>query len=135
MRINSPSTVTIPRLSPQTLTLGPYTIPPGYPIVSNIYGVLHNNMTWESPFLFQPSRFLNNEGDDGRWMVFGTGPRRCPARNMALYEMRTVFAFLLRDYKFHLAPGSIHEHQIKNRPSTFALNLPYDLYVEFEKLA
>ncbi|KIP02446.1 hypothetical protein PHLGIDRAFT_79103 [Phlebiopsis gigantea 11061_1 CR5-6] len=131
MRLNGPSVATIPRLSASAIQLGPYTIPPNIPIVLNLYGVLHLGTTWDAPDSFLPERWLVQSEIDDAWMPFGTGLRRCPAMNFSLYEQRTVLTMLLRKYEWTLPPGSPHEDIIQNGLSTFALNLPKDLKIDF----
>ncbi|PBK62202.1 cytochrome P450 [Armillaria solidipes] len=134
MRINSPSTVTIPRVSAETIHIGGYPLPSGVPIVLNIHAVLHNSQTWEDPDVFKPEHFINGISDEAKWMSFGVGPRQCPARNFALYELRTLSCMLLREYRWTLPEKSIHSSgRLKNWFSAFALNLPYDLYIDFTR--
>ncbi len=135
MRINSPSTVTIPRVSAETICIGGYPLPSGVPTVLNIHAVLHNDQTWEDPDAFKPERFIKGISDEAKWMSFGVGPRQCPARNFALYELRTLSCMLLREYRWALPEDSIHSGgRLKNRFSAFALNLPYNLYINFTQI-
>ena len=58
---------------------------------------------------FDPSRWLAHEGerqgahDTSTFLPFGTGPRFCPGRNLALLQIRTVLAMLCRNFEFDLA--------------------------------
>ncbi|EIW76814.1 cytochrome P450, partial [Coniophora puteana RWD-64-598 SS2] len=69
-----------------------------------------------------------------RWMPFSVGPRKCPARNFALYEIRTIAAMFLREFEWTLPKGSIHEDEIQNSFFAFSLSLPYDLDITFRPL-
>jgi len=69
-----------------------------------------------------------------RWMPFSVGPRKCPARNFALYEMRTITAMFLREFEWTLPEGSIHEDEIQNSFFAFSLSLPHDLDITFRSL-
>ena len=136
MRLNGPSVATIPRLCDLPIRLGGHLIPPNVPITLNLYGILHNDEIWTFPDEFRPDRWLSgDESLDIAWMPFGTGPRRCPAANFSLYEQRTLLAMLLRKYEWTLPAGSPHQKRLKNALSTFALNLPDNLYINFKKLA
>jgi cytochrome P450 len=67
---------------------------------------------------FDPERWLVAEGERGyphdtsTFIPFGTGPRLCPGRNLALLEIRTVLAMLCRNFDVELArPGrAVGEH-------------------------
>ncbi|KAI0083058.1 cytochrome P450 [Irpex rosettiformis] len=142
MRLNGPSVLTIPRISPSPITLGSYLIPPNVPIALNLYAVLHNTDVFGSTCdEFIPERWLDKpqvssantrQVDlDAAWMPFSTGPRRCPAMNFSLYEQRTLLSMLLIKYEWTLPQDSKHCEGLKNGLSTFALNLPEDLYIDF----
>lgn len=133
MRISSPTNITIPRISDEPIHLSDRIIPPNVPIVLNLCALLHNNDAYQDEAVFDPERFLF-EADEGKWMVFGSGPRQCPARNFALYEQRTLASLLLREYKWSLPEDSIHRDGLKTSLSTFALSLAKDLYIDFQHL-
>ena len=101
------------------------------PIVLNLYGVAHFDDTWGAPEEFVPDRWLSKSELDDAWMPFSTGLRRCPAMNFSLYEQRTVLAMLLRKYEWSLPADSPHIDVIQNGLSTFALNLPKNLKIDF----
>ena len=54
---------------------------------------------------------------------FALGHRQCPARNFAMYELRTLAAMILQQW----------EAYTKNVFSPFALSLPRDMYIQFTK--
>ncbi len=115
MCLNSPSTVTIPRVKAETIHIGGYPLPSGVPIVLNIHAVLHNSQTWEDPDAFKLEHFINGIGDEAKWMSFGAGPCQCPARNFALYELRTLSCMLLWEYQWTLPEESIQSSgRLKN---------------------
>ena len=62
--------------------------------------------------VFDPDRWLLKDAerqcphDTSAFVPFGTGPRFCPGRNLALLEIRTVLAMLCRNFEVELAePG------------------------------
>lgn len=135
LRLNGPSVMTIPRVSKAEVHLGPYTIPPAVPMVLNLYGVLHYDGTWTAPNEFVPERWFDKGYLDDAWLPFGTGLRRCPAMNFSVYEQRTVLAMLLCKFEWSLPVDSPHTMGLRNGLSTFALNLPTNLDVEFRTLS
>lgn len=53
--------------------------------------------------LFKPERWLKGNGQGGvanprSFMPFGSGPRLCPGRSLALLEMKTVLAMVVRHF-------------------------------------
>ncbi len=60
---------------------------------------------------FDPERWLKDEQtrgcphDTSTFLPFGTGPRFCPGRNLALLQIRTVLAMLCRNFDVELANG------------------------------
>jgi len=64
---------------------------------------------------------------------FALGPRQCPARNFAMYELRTLAAMILQQWEWSLPEDSPHKAYPKNGFSPFALSLPRDMYIQFTK--
>ncbi len=59
--------------------------------------------------LFKPERWLKGDGQRGvanprSFMPFGSGPRLCPGRSLALLEMKTVLAMVVQ--QFDVRPGA-----------------------------
>ncbi|KAH8110287.1 cytochrome P450 [Phellopilus nigrolimitatus] len=138
MRYNNPSTTNIPRVSTEPIRAGGLLIPPGTPVMLNMYGIMHNAAEWPDADTFEPTRFLR-DGVGGAedvpvgWAPFGLGPRQCPARSFSMYEQRTLMAMLLREYEWVLPADSSHVDGIRNAFSAFALNLPEDLDIIFTR--
>lgn len=61
---------------------------------------------------FDPDRWLKSEAERGcphdttAFVPFGSGPRFCPGRNLALLEIRTVLAMLCRNFEVTLADSA-----------------------------
>ena len=94
--------------------------------------------------MFDPARFLHDVktddaatsggGESGGWVTFGLGPRRCLARNFSIYEQRVLISMLLREFRWTLPQDSPHRERLRNGISVFALSLPEDLELDFERL-
>ncbi|ORX57515.1 cytochrome P450 [Hesseltinella vesiculosa] len=59
---------------------------------------------------FVPERWINENGElrresQGKWPAFNAGPRVCLGQNLATLEAIVAIIFLVREYKFSLAPG------------------------------
>ncbi|KAJ7183646.1 cytochrome P450 [Mycena filopes] len=132
LRINTPISYVVPRMSTADAQLGKYAIPAGTSLTVDIYAIHHAEMAWKDPHVFNPMRF--EEESLKSWVPFALGPRQCPARNFAMYEQRALAAVLLRDYEWELPAGSKHSESIQNAFSPFALTVPHELHITFRKL-
>ena len=63
---------------------------------------------------FDPERWLvkdkSSPHDQRAFLPFGGGPRLCPGRNIALTQIRTVLAMLVRNFDIHPAGTGVEEH-------------------------
>ncbi|PPR01287.1 hypothetical protein CVT24_006362 [Panaeolus cyanescens] len=144
LRINTPITYMVPRASEHPASLKAsngkiYDLPPRTSVILNITSIHHNENYWPDAGSFVPERFMGkSEKDESRidaslWLPFALGPRQCPARNFAMYELRTLAAMLLKSYEWTLPAKSPHMDYPKNGFSPFALSLPRDMDIHFTK--
>lgn len=136
LRINTPISYLVPRIGTMPTQLGKYAIPAQRSVIINLYAIHHNDRNWSNGGMFNPERHIGTKrlNADDTWVPFASGPRQCPARNFALYELRVLTSMLLREYKWKLPPGSIHSKQLQNAFSPFALSVPHNLDIEFESI-
>ncbi|TFY70743.1 hypothetical protein EVG20_g2277 [Dentipellis fragilis] len=144
LRINTPITYMVPRSSPRpTLMSGSngktYALPANTSVILNICAIHYNDSYWPDPYQFNPERFFGKtEKDQTRvdaslWLPFALGPRQCPARNFAMYELRTLASMLLQRWEWTLPNDSPHSKAPQNGFSPFALSLPKNMDVVFKK--
>ena len=139
LRLNTPITYIVPRSSTEAFELKglskSYSVPQAASLIMNLTAVHHNSTYYNIPEEFNPDRFLGVGGIDDTsfsvWLPFAAGPRQCPARNFAMYEIRTLAAMLLHEWEWTLPLSSHHAERIKNGFSPFALSLPKNLKVDF----
>ncbi|KAI8318485.1 cytochrome P450 [Martensiomyces pterosporus] len=62
---------------------------------------------WEEPEKFIPERFVDNEDNRRKIMIFNPGVRVCPGRNLAWLEMITTLGNLLKDYDLRVPDDSL----------------------------
>lgn len=130
--MNNPSNFTLPRQADRQKILGGYIIPPMTMMSFNMSSVHHRESTWTDHNTYNPDRFLAPEGS---LVSFGLGHRQCPARNFAMWEIRTIMAMLIGNYRWTLPPDSIHLDQILNGFSfSTNLNIPMNLHIQFRRL-
>ncbi len=76
--------------------VGGYTAEPGQ-IVSHCHWLTHRHPDfWEEPESFRPGRFDAGVPQDGSYIPFSMGRRRCAGREFAMLEMVVALATLLR---------------------------------------
>ncbi|KAI0642425.1 cytochrome P450 [Trametes meyenii] len=131
LRFNTPTAITVPRISESAIYVGGTLIPPNTPVALHLGASHHNDAVWPNPGAFDPQRFLDGKYNPVNWVSFGAGPRRCPARNFSLYEQRVLVSMLLREYRWSLPEDSVHRDTLKNGFSAFALSLPENVDIDF----
>ena len=89
-----------------------YRIPKGSVIMTLMRRIAVDEAHFGHAAEFDPDRWLKSEGerscphDTTAFLPFGTGPRFCPGRNLALLEIRTALAMLCRNFDLTLAAGT-----------------------------
>ncbi|AGO84286.1 Cytochrome P450 [Pandoravirus salinus] len=81
-------------------------VPAGTRVLINGVGIARSPRHWTDPDAFRPERWLADECSRGdaralrASLPFGTGPRACPGRKLALLEVRTAIAALVDAVEF-----------------------------------
>lgn len=103
MRICAATGVFLPRVVPRGgVWFQGHFLPEGTELGINIAGANHHQQTWSNPRRYNPQRFIDNDRAKANVLTFSFGARACPGRSLALCEMVTVLANLLRDFDFVL---------------------------------
>jgi cytochrome P450/nitrite reductase/ring-hydroxylating ferredoxin subunit len=76
-------------------------LPPGTPVVVLTRPPAVSEERFETPRAFRPGRWLSRAAahDVGAHIPFGSGPRLCPGRTLALLEMKVVLAALYQNFE------------------------------------
>ncbi|XP_030632125.1 cytochrome P450 2F2 [Chanos chanos] len=80
-----------------------YQIPRGTLIIPNLTSVLYEEDQWKFPYDFNPSNFLNDQGQFEKpeaFMPFSVGPRTCLGEGLARMELFLILVTLLRRFQF-----------------------------------
>ena len=90
------------------LTIGQLRLRRGDPVAILSRAIALRETAFEQPLRFDPERWLLVDGgrrgfNPRSFMPFGSGPRLCPGRSLALLEMKTVLAMIARHFRVDAA--------------------------------
>jgi cytochrome P450 len=101
----------------EDLIVGDVEVPKGSWLTVMLRSPALDPASFARPSQFEPERWLPERPDGdahaaGVSMPFGSGPRICPGRSLALLEMRVVLATLIKNFDFERvgSPDEVHEH-------------------------
>lgn len=93
----------------EDVELDGYRIPKGTIVMMLTRHIAVDDRRFGNASAFDPDRWLKSDAERGcphdttAFLHFGTGPRFCPGRNLALLEIRTALAMLCRNFEVSLA--------------------------------
>ncbi|XP_056151527.1 cytochrome P450 1B1-like [Lampris incognitus] len=110
MRFTSFVPVTIPHSTTSDVTIEGLHIPKDTVVFINQWSVNHDPLKWKDPHIFDPSRFLDENGAldkdlTNSVMIFSTGKRRCIGDQIAKVEIFLFTAVLLHQCSFENEPS------------------------------
>ncbi|XP_041928471.1 cytochrome P450 1B1-like [Alosa sapidissima] len=110
MRYTSFVPLTIPHSTTTDVTFEGLHIPKDTVVFINQWSVNHDPQKWKDPHVFNPSRFLDADGNldrdlTGSVMIFSTGKRRCIGDQIAKVEVFLFSAILLHQCTFERNPA------------------------------
>ncbi|KAJ4776120.1 hypothetical protein LUZ62_060377 [Rhynchospora pubera] len=90
-------------------------VTPGMKIVMSTYAMGRIQKLWGKDCMeFKPERWISGKGTllhvpSYKFVAFGTGPRSCVGKSMALIQMKMVAAAMLYNFRFELVEGHVVE--------------------------
>ncbi|XP_034153117.1 cytochrome P450 1B1-like [Esox lucius] len=110
MRYTSFVPLTIPHSTTSDVTIEGLHIPKDTVVFINQWSVNHDPLKWRDPHIFDPSRFLDENGVldkdlTNSVMIFSTGKRRCIGNQIAKVEIFLFIAILLHQCTFESNPS------------------------------
>ena len=84
-----------------------------------IYGFHRDPEYFPDPLKFDPERFSeeNRENiDPDTYLPFGIGPRNCIGSRFALMELKTIFYYLMLNFKFEVTEKTQIPLKLANNP-------------------
>ncbi|RCV39176.1 hypothetical protein SETIT_8G202500v2 [Setaria italica] len=114
MRLHAPGPLMLPHFSMAECVVEGYTIPSGTRVILNVWALGRDPTYWKSPEEFVPDRFLEEamdaasdfQGNDFRFLPFGSGRRMCPAINFTKANFEIILANLIYHFNWELPPGT-----------------------------
>ncbi|XP_074516119.1 cytochrome P450 1C2 [Sebastes fasciatus] len=105
MRFTSFVPVTIPHSTTSDVTIEGLHIPKDTVVFINQWSINHDPLKWKDPQIFDPSRFLDENGSldkdlTNNVMIFSAGKRRCIGNQIAKVEIFLFFGILLHQCSF-----------------------------------
>jgi cytochrome P450 len=113
-----PVVPTVGRVLQRPMKLGPWELPAGVGVLPCIYLVQRRADLWPEPERFLPERFVGKRLNPYEYFPFGGGARRCVGMAFASYEMKIVFAEILR--RVRLRPATRYQFKVARRGVTLA---------------
>ncbi|KAJ2680565.1 hypothetical protein GGI25_000538 [Coemansia spiralis] len=118
LRIAPAVGVMIPRVSPKGgVMIKGQLISENMLIIINYAIANHHSKHWDRPYEFDLTRYLDNSNARNNILSFSHGKRTCPGRHMAVWQMLSTIANILKDYDLrlpkdfkHLRPDIHNEH-------------------------
>ncbi|XP_019734807.1 cytochrome P450 2K1-like [Hippocampus comes] len=110
----------------QDITFQGYFIKKGTVVVPLLTSVLYDKSEWETPNTFNPSHFLDKEGNfvtRDAFLPFSAGRRVCLGEGLARMELFLFFTSLMQHFHFTPPPG-ISEDELDLKPMVGFTNNP-----------
>ena len=130
LRIASVLPLALPHQTSEETTLGGYTIPKATLVIVNLWAVNHDPRVFENPDVFNPYRFLNEDGKvcekkSKFQLPFSIGSRRCLGSTLAKAEIFLLLACLLQHFEFSSTTGGTIDLEshfgLTLRPKNFSI--------------
>ncbi|KAM9836855.1 cytochrome P450 17A2 [Aulostomus maculatus] len=131
MRIRPVSPVLIPHTAMTDSSIGGHAVGRGTRVLVNMWSIHHDPKHWDSPDLFNPDRFLDNQGQrvtPACFQPFGAGPRVCVGESLARLELFLFLASLLQRMSFRMPDGGPPPN-LQGRLGVVLQPLPYKVVV------
>ncbi|KAK3725306.1 hypothetical protein QZH41_002592 [Actinostola sp. cb2023] len=104
LRISAPAPMGVPHKAMVDTTVQGYSIPKDTTVILNVWAIHHNKDDWKHPEIFNPSRFLDDEGNicssaTRNLLPFGAGRRVCIGETDSKIELFLIVARFLHQFR------------------------------------
>ena len=110
LRYSSLVPLLFPHSTTTDTTLSGYFIPKDTVIMCNVWSMHRDQKQWNSPFRFDPTRFLDSEGNyvcpaTLSYMPFGAGRRVCLAESLGKIQLFLFISRMIHVFRFSVPEG------------------------------
>ena len=119
--------------------IGDYDVPKNSAVLLNIAYLMHSEKYWENPQIFDPARFLSDDGKKVEipeaFLPFGVGRRICPGEALAKNSLQIFVARLIQKMQFLPPKDKFHPHFPDSEKVDRAFTwIPYDYCLEINPI-
>ncbi len=100
------------RITTEPTQLGPVNLPQGTPVIFSQFMTHHRADLFEDPDVFRPERWEHSKPSAYEYLPFGAGPRMCIGAPLAMVELRTALAVILKRFHFQVQADSVVNGQV-----------------------
>ncbi|KAJ8402739.1 hypothetical protein AAFF_G00364110 [Aldrovandia affinis] len=135
LRIRPVSPLLIPHVALADSSIGEYTIEKGARVIINLWSLHHDEKEWKNPEIFDPGRFLDEEGSSlgapsASYLPFGAGVRVCLGESLAKMELFLFLSWILQRFTLEVPSG----HPLPDLQGKFGVVLQPQKYKVCAKL-
>ncbi|XP_061737611.1 steroid 17-alpha-hydroxylase/17,20 lyase [Nerophis ophidion] len=110
LRIRPVAPLLIPHVALSDTSLGNFKVQKGTRVIVNLWSLHHDEKEWKHPELFDPGRFLNDDGTGVTappcsYLPFGAGVRVCLGEALAKMELFLFLSWILQCFTLSTPPG------------------------------
>ncbi|XP_046547616.1 cytochrome P450 2D14-like [Haliotis rubra] len=129
-----------PRTTTQDCSYKGYSIPKGTKVIYNVWRVHHDESFWENPFTFDPTRFLDDNGEllppedekRQRLLTFGVGKRSCIGEKLARVRIFLGLTSILQNFDLARDPSEPFPSSDPNTYETTFMLQPHPYKLQFK---
>lgn len=100
------------RITTEPTQIGPLNLPQNTPVIFSQYMTHHRPDLFEDPDVFRPERWETLTPSAYEYLPFGAGPRMCIGAPLAMVEIRTALAVILKRFHFQMNANSLVNGQV-----------------------
>ncbi|KAG7271102.1 hypothetical protein CRUP_005655 [Coryphaenoides rupestris] len=110
LRIRPVAPLLIPHVALADTSIGNFSVKKGDRVIINLWSLHHDEKEWKNPEIFDPARFLDEEGSglvlpSASYLPFGAGVRVCLGESLAKMELFLFLSWTLQRFTFSVPPG------------------------------
>ncbi|MEQ9408073.1 MAG: cytochrome P450 [Fuerstiella sp.] len=95
------------RVTTEATQLGPLMLPKATPVIFSQFITHHRPDLFDDPDVFRPERWETLTPSPYEYLPFGAGPRMCIGAPLAMMELRTALAVILKRFHFQMTADSV----------------------------